>query len=55
MTNRQIDASRETRLWITQVILPIAGVAMMIPETRQAVMEKIKNTKKNIENKFKKR
>lgn len=55
MTNRQIDSSRETRLWFTQVVLPIAGVVMMVPEARQAVVEKVKKTKKNIEDKFKKK
>lgn len=35
MTNRQIDASRETRLWLTQVVIPIVGVVMMVPEARE--------------------
>lgn len=54
MTNRQIDASREARLWLTQVVLPIAGVVMMVPEAREAVVARVKQAKKNIENKFKK-
>jgi len=55
MTNRQIDASRETRLWLTQVVLPIAGVVMMVPEARAAVVTKVKQAKTNIENKFAKK
>ena len=54
MTNRQIDASRESRLWLTQVVLPIAGVVMMVPEAREAVVARVKQAKKNIEDKFKK-
>lgn len=54
MTNRQIDASRETRLWLTQVVIPIAGVVMMVPEAREAVVARVKQAKKNIEDKFKK-
>lgn len=54
MTNRQIDASREARLWLTQVVLPIAGVVMMVPEAREAVVARVKQVKKNIEDKFKK-
>lgn len=26
MTNKQIDASREARLWLGQIVLPIVGV-----------------------------
>ena len=55
MTQRQIDSSREARLWLSQIVLPIVGVIMMVPETRQAVVDKVKSTKKNIENKFTKK
>lgn len=54
MTYKQIEFSREARLWLTQVVLPVAGIAMMVPKARQAVVAKVKQTKKNIENKFKK-
>jgi hypothetical protein len=43
MTHKQIDASREVRLWLTQVILPACGIAMMIPEARDAVVAKVRN------------
>lgn len=45
MTRKQIDAGREVRLWITQVIIPAFGIAMMIPEAREAVVEKAKEFK----------
>ena len=54
MTYKQIEASREARLWIGQVILPIVTAVMLVPEAREAVVDKVKTVKKNIENKFKK-
>lgn len=52
MTNRQIESSREARLWLSQIVLPIVGVVMMVPESRQAVVKRVKQAKKNIEDKF---
>lgn len=52
MTNRQIESSREARLWLSQIVLPIVGVAMMVPESRQAIVNRVKQAKQNIENKF---
>lgn len=57
MTYKQIEASREARLWIGQVIVPIitvVGAAMAVPEVRQAVTEKANNVKAAIKKKFKK-
>ena len=54
MTYKQIEASREARLWLSQIVLPIAGVVMMVPEAREAVVAKAKEAKKAIETKFKK-
>ena len=54
MTYKQIEASREARLWIGQVILPIVTAVMLVPEAREAVIDKVKTVKKNIENKLKK-
>lgn len=48
MTYKQIEASREVRLWITQVIIPAFGIAMMIPEAREAVVAKAKEVKDKI-------
>lgn len=56
MTYKQIEASREARLWITQVIAPVLGigvVAMTIPEVREPVITKFKNVKDKIKS-FKK-
>lgn len=42
MTRKQIDASRERRLWISQIIMPaltLAVTSMGIPEVREFVKE----------------
>lgn len=57
MTYKQIEASREARLWISQVIVPVAtvvGTVMMIPEVREKVVSKAKSVKESIKGKFKK-
>ena len=57
MTYKQIEASREARLWIGQVIIPVitvVGAAMTVPEVRKAVIEKVNNVKTAIKKKFKK-
>ena len=45
MSYKNIEASREARLWLGQIILPIIGVVMMVPETRAAVVTKVKEAK----------
>lgn len=51
MTWRQIEASREVRLWISQIIVPtvlsVATVAA-IPEVRQSIKAKASEIKEKI-------
>ena len=57
MTYKQIEAAREVRLWIGQIIVPAATLAvttLAIPEVREAVAVKAKQVKNKIENKMKK-
>ena len=57
MTRRQIDSSREKRLWLGQVIIPTLTLiitAMSIPEVRETTKVKAKEIKRKIENRFKK-
>lgn len=57
MTYKQIEASRELRLWIGQIVVPaltLAATAMAIPEVRQAIAAKAENVKYSIERKMKK-
>ena len=50
MTYRQIETSREIRLWVTHVVIPVVGVAMMIPEVRKATVNKYYDLKDKIKN-----
>lgn len=55
MTYKQIEASREARLWIGQIIIPaimFAGAMLAIPEVRQAVAEKANSVKWSVKKKF---
>jgi hypothetical protein len=56
MTYKQIETSREIRLWITQVILPAVGIGTVlvtaVPEFREAVVAKAKNVKDKIDEKL---
>ena len=48
MTYKQIEASREMRLWIGQVIVPAAAAAIAIasnPNTRDYISKKYNNVK----------
>ena len=56
-TWKQIETSREIRLWISQIVMPAATFAaatMAIPEVRHAVTAKAKSIKASIDKKFKK-
>ena len=59
MKYKHIEAAREVRLWIGQIIVPAATVAATIttlttPEVRQAIAARANSVKRNIENKMKK-
>ena len=52
MTYKQIEASREARLWLSQIIIPAMCITMMVPEVREAVAAKAKEVKKSIKTAF---
>lgn len=57
MTYKQIEASREARLWVTQIIVPtICGVGMLmtVPEIRETVKTKASEIKEKIRTRSKK-
>lgn len=58
MTYKQIEASREVRLWIGQVIVPAitigTGIVLASPQLRHAIAEKFKDMKYSVQSKFKK-
>lgn len=56
-TWKQIETSREIRLWISQIIVPVIGVTgalMAIPEVREAVKVKAIEIKEKIKSKLNK-
>ena len=57
MTYRQIESSRERRLWITQVVMPTALVAAAIlgnREVREDLKDKVTDLKEKIKAKINK-
>lgn len=58
MTYKQIETSREIRLWIRDIVVPAATVAvatLTIPEVREAVAAKANDIKRSITLKHKQR
>lgn len=58
MTYKQIEASREARLWLGQIIVPaltFAATTLAIPEVRQAIATKAMSAKQSIEQKMKRK
>ena len=56
MTYKQIEASREARLWISQIVVPaitLAGSTLLIPEVRGAVAAQANSIKHSIEREIK--
>lgn len=58
MTYKQIETSREIRLWIGQIIVPtvtaVATVMYLNPELRTKAKTTFENVKANIKTKFNK-
>ena len=55
MTWKQIETSREIRLWLSQIVIPAISVTMMVPEAREAVVEKFHEVKKSVKEKLHKK
>ncbi len=54
MTYKQIEASRELRLWIGQVIVPAISVSAVLlanPDLRRAAAEKFESMKQKFQTK----
>lgn len=52
MTYKQLETSREIRLWLGQIIVPAVAGAMMFPEVREKVKSSAQNIKSKIKNKI---
>ena len=59
MTYKDIEASRNARLWITQVMVPVATLAtstiIAVPEARKAICKGAKHVKEAIKKTFTKK
>ena len=59
MTYKEIENSRNKRLWVTQVIIPVAtlatSVVVAVPEARNAIVDKTVQVKDSIKEKFSKK
>lgn len=58
MKRKTIDAARETRLWIGQIIVPATTAVvtvLTIPEVREAIAVKAKAATYSIKQKFKRK
>lgn len=55
MTYKQIEASREIRLWIGQVLVPATALIVAIsPDARKTIVDKAASVKESIKNRFNK-
>ena len=54
MTYKQIETSREIRLWITQVIVPALALALVVPESGEVIVTQAREVKDKIKNRFQK-
>ena len=50
MSYKNIETSREVRLWIGQVLIPVVGVALAIPESREYVKQKYYTVRDKVKN-----
>ena len=58
MTYKQIETSRETRLWLGQIIIPACTLAVTVlanRDLRNAIVDKAGSVKTFIKNKFSKK
>ena len=53
MTNRQIETSREIRLWIRDIIVPSIGVGATVLWLHPEIKDNIKSKVDEVKNKFK--
>ena len=58
MTWKRLETIREVRMWLTQLIIPVAtiGAAVMtIPEVREKVVTKVNDVKEKIKTRLEKK
>ena len=52
MTWKQIETSREIRLWLSQIVIPAIRVTIMFPDARDAIVKKFQEVNKSIKDKL---
>lgn len=55
MKQKHIDAAREVRLWLSQIVIPAVGIVAVVPEAREAIVNKYYEVKNTIKTKFAKK
>lgn len=50
MSYKNIETSREIRLWIGQIIVPAVGLALAIPESREYLKSKYFKVREKVKN-----
>lgn len=58
MTYKQIETSREVRLWIGQVVVPVAAAVAIVlsdPERYEFILNSAKEKFKSVKDRFKKK
>lgn len=45
MSYKQIEVMRETRLWIRDILVPVAAIIFAVPESRESIINAIKGAK----------
>lgn len=51
ITYKNIEAAREIRLWIGQIVVPAAVIAVATPQIRNGIANKVREIKTKIDNK----
>lgn len=56
MRHKNVETSREARLWISQVIIPVSGIIAVLlnEEAKYKISKNVKKVKESIKRKFKK-
>ena len=55
LKQKHIEASREARLWIGQIIVPVVSTVMIVsPEAREWTIDKAKKVINSVKSKFSK-
>ena len=54
LKQKHIEAARELRLWLSQVIIPMLGLGMVIGYNKDSIKQNFNNAKDKIKSKFNK-